>query len=317
MTTDNNLKDFLDAKADLYNRPSFIALDPISIPHRFTLPQDIEIMGFWAAVLAWGQRPVILKKAAELITLMDGAPYDFVRNHHDSDLKRFLAFKHRTFNATDALYFLHFFRQYYQTNDSLEDAFLVDVAEPKSGANDSRNQAEYGSGANPTGAGLKITGLKSGAEDLPSRSGYGSVANPRRESPAPDFSPAITVEGNLIAFHDRFCCDPFFPARTRKHIATPARNSSCKRLLMFLRWMVRQDDQGVDFGLWTRLKPDQLVIPIDVHVNRVARSLGMLTRPQTDWKAALELTAVLRRFDPTDPVRYDFALFGLGVEGEL
>ena len=259
----DDLKKFLDAKADFYNRPSFIARDPISIPHRFSRKQDIEVMGFWAAVLAWGQRPVILKKANELIELMDGSPYDFVRNHQDSDLKRFLAFKHRTFNATDALYFLHFFRQYFQQHDSLEDAFLID-----------ENAL------------------------LP------------------------TVETNLIAFHDRFCSDPFFPTRTRKHIATPARNSSCKRLLMFLRWMVRQDDRnafggGVDFGLWTRLRPAQLVIPIDVHVNRVARSLGMLTRPQTDWKAALELTETLRQFDLTDPVRYDFALFGLGVEGEM
>ena len=284
------LKNFLDAKADLYNRPSFIARDPISIPHQFSRKQDIEIMGFWAAVLAWGQRPVILKKANELIELMDGAPYDFVRNHQDSDLKRFLAFKHRTFNAMDALYFLHFFRQYYQANDSLEDAFLVDVA-----------------------------GLNSGAEDFLPGSAIGSHPDLLSKSSAPEFNPASTntVEANLTAFHDRFCCDPYFPVRTRKHIATPARNSSCKRLLMFLRWMVRQDDKGVDFGLWTRLTPSQLVIPIDVHVNRVARSLGMLTRPQTDWKAALELTETLRQFDPADPVRYDFALFGLGVEGEL
>jgi len=257
MLKNDYLRVFLDAKADLYNRPSFIERDPVSIPHRFSRRQDIEIMGFWAAVLAWGQRPVILKKAAELVELMDGSPYDFVRNHEESDLKRFLAFKHRTFNATDALYFLHFFRQYFQQHDSLEDAFLI-------------------------------------AENT-----------------------ATTVEPNLIAFHDRFCCDPFFPTRTRKHVATPARNSSCKRLLMFLRWMVRQDNNGVDFGLWTKLQPSQLVIPIDVHVNRVARSLGMLNRPQTDWKAALELTETLRQFDPTDPVRYDFALFGLGVEGEM
>jgi uncharacterized protein (TIGR02757 family) len=253
------LTDLLNAKVDQYNRPSFIERDPISIPHRFSQKQDIEIMGFWSAVLAWGQRPVILKKSMELVTLMDGAPYDFIRNHEETDLKRFLAFKHRTFNATDALYFLHFFHQYYQAHDSLEDAFLGD----------------------------------------------------------PALASAETVEPALIRFHDRFCCDPFFPDRTRKHIATPARNSSCKRLLMFLRWMVRQDNRGVDFGLWTRLRPEQLVIPIDVHVNRVARKLGLLTRPQTDWKAALELTQTLRQFDPADPVRYDFALFGLGVEGEM
>lgn len=264
--TANDVHTLLNEKADFYNRPSFIERDPISIPHQFSRQPDIEIMGFWAAVLAWGQRPVILKKAAELVTLMDGAPYDFVRNHEDSDLKRFLAFKHRTFNATDALYFLHFFRQYYQQHDSLEDAFLVH----------------------------EQTG--------------------------------DTIQANLIAFHDRFCCDPYFPNRTRKHIATPARHSSCKRLCMFLRWMVRRDKPivvggnavgGVDFGIWTRIRPDQLVIPIDVHVNRVARTLGLLTRPQTDWQAALELTKTLRQFDRNDPVRYDFALFGLGVEGEL
>ncbi len=258
----SSLKDFLDAKADQYNRPSFIERDPISIPHRFSQKQDIEIMGFWAAVLAWGQRPVILRKATELVELMDGTPYDFIRHHEESDLKRFLSFKHRTFNATDALYFLHFFRQYYQENDSLEDAFLPD------------------------------TGL--------------------------NFSETISVEASLITFHDRFCSlTDFFPERTRKHIATPARNSSCKRLLMFLRWMVRNDNRGVDFGLWKRLHPNQLVIPIDVHVNRVARHLKLLSRPQTDWKAALELTETLRQFDPGDPVRYDFALFGLGVEGEM
>ncbi len=269
------IREFLDAKADQYNQPSFIERDPISIPHRFSKRQDIEIMGFWAAVLAWGQRPVILKKADQLVTLMDGSPYDFVLNHQESDLKRFLAFKHRTFNATDALYFLHFFRQYYQKNDSLEDAFLP--------------------------AHLHANSLPGKSPDL--------ITN--------------TVELGLIAFHDQFCgLTDFFPERTRKHIATPARNSSCKRLLMFLRWMVRRDDRGVDFGLWTRLQPNQLLIPIDVHVNRVARQLGLLTRrnaapAQTDWKATLELTENLRLFDADDPVRYDFALFGLGVEGEL
>ena len=107
----NQLKDFLDVKADQYNRPSFIERDPISIPHRFSQKQDIELMGFWAAVLAWGQRPVILKKADQLITLLDNSPYDFILNHQESDLKRFLAFKHRTFNATDALYFCqHFYK---------------------------------------------------------------------------------------------------------------------------------------------------------------------------------------------------------------
>lgn len=285
MHIDHPVTELLNAKADQYNRPLFIERDPISIPHRFSRKQDIEIMGFWAAVLAWGQRPVILKKANELVEHMDGAPYDFVRNHEESDLKRFLTFKHRTFNATDALYFLHFFHQYYQDHETLEDAFI------------------------------HTPGLKSGV--IGGEIGTVLPDNLSGLSIGPDQSPGLPIQQALIRFHDCFCCDPFFPERTRKHIATPARNSSCKRLLMFLRWMVRRDNCGVDFGLWTRLRPDQLVMPIDVHVNRVARKLGLLTRPQTDWKAALELTDTLRVLDPADPVRYDFALFGLGVEGEM
>lgn len=252
----DSVQELLDQKVEQYNQPAFIEKDPISIPHRFSRKQDIEIMGFWAAVLAWGQRPVILKKASELVELMDGAPYDFVLNHQETDLKRFLSFKHRTFNATDALYFLHFFHTYYQQHETLEDAFV------------------------------------------------------RVERSA--------TEGTFLeTFHNRFCDDPFFPERTRKHVSTPERNSSCKRLNMFLRWMVRRDSQGVDFGIWNRIDPAQLVMPIDVHVGRVARKLSLLTRPQTDWKAALELTETLRQFDPADPVKYDFALFGLGVEGEM
>ncbi|QRR01719.1 TIGR02757 family protein [Dyadobacter sandarakinus] len=248
--------DLLEDRADRYNRPDFIAADPISIPHRFSRKQDIEIMGFWAAVLAWGQRKTIISKCLELSALMDHAPYDFVRNHEDSDLKPFLNFKHRTFNATDTLYFLYFFKYYYQSYNSLEDAF------------------------------------------------------------ASHMQPGdVTIENALLGFHDQFFSLEDYPARTRKHIATPARKSSCKRLNMFLRWMVRKDDCGVDFGLWNKIKPAQLVCPCDVHVDRVARLLGLIKRPVTDWQTATELTASLRLIDPHDPVKYDFALFGLGIEG--
>lgn len=248
--------DLLEEKAMQYNKPDFIAHDPISIPHRFTKKQDIEIMGFWAAILAWGQRKTIINKCLELSQLMDNAPHDFIRNHQDSDLKSFLKFKHRTFNATDTLYFLHFFQQYYQQHDSLEYAFSQFID--------------------------------------------------RRD---------VTIENGLIGFHDLFCASEYFPARTRKHIATPVRKSSCKRLNMFLRWMVRKDEQGVDFGIWENISPAQLVCPCDVHVDRVARLLGLIKRPTTDWQTATELTASLRTLSPTDPARYDFALFGLGIEG--
>lgn len=212
-------------------------------------------MGFWTAMLAWGQRKTIINKAQELIELMDGTPYDFVLNHRDTDLKPFLHFKHRTFQPTDTLYFLHFFQSFYQENDSLEVAFLVDQM-PK--------EPHVGKG--------------------------------------------------LAAFHQRFFALPDAPRRTRKHVATPVSKSACKRLNMFLRWMVRKDDKGVDFGYWKRISPRQLVCPLDVHVERVARKLGLLSRKQTDWKAALELTENLRQFDAADPIRYDFALFGMGLE---
>ncbi|MGB0522138.1 MAG: TIGR02757 family protein [Flammeovirgaceae bacterium] len=249
------LKTFLDQKVLAVNRPNFIENDPICIPHQFTKKQDIEIMGFWAAVLAWGQRKTIINKCAELVEHMDGAPHDFMLHHEESDLKRFLNFKHRTFNATDALYFIAFFQDYYRKHDSLEQAFTEQF-------------------------------------------------NLQDE----------TVEQALIHFHERFFSLADAPDRTRKHVATPSRKSACKRINMFLRWMVRKDEAGVDFGIWNTIRPAQLVCPLDVHVERVAKKLNLLQRKQSDWRAATELTANLRQFDPLDPVKYDFALFGLGLE---
>lgn len=249
------LKAFLDAKVEEYNQPCFIADDPVRIPHQFSKKQDIEISGFWAAVLAWGQRKTIIRKCKELFERMDNAPHDFLLHHREEELKPFLDFKHRTFNATDTLYFIEFLSWYYRRHDSLETAF-----------------SRF---------------LKPGDEHV---------------------GPA------LVGFHELFFSLPDAPARSRKHIATPARKAACKRLVMFLRWMVRKDHKGVDFGLWENISPSQLVCPCDVHVDRVARRLGLISRKQTDWQTALELTQKLKQFDPEDPVKYDFALFGLGVE---
>lgn len=245
------LKEFLDSKVDAYNRPGFIEDDPICIPHRFSLAQDIEISAFFAAIFAWGHRTIIIKKASALMDLMDRAPYQFVTQHQPGDLKRLVDFKHRTFNATDLLYFIEFFQQYYAAHDSLEAAFL-----------------------------------KGGGKDK---------------------------ELSLNGFYNTFFGLEYVPARTKKHIASPAKNATCKRINMFLRWMVRRDKRGVDFGLWRKLSPADLVCPMDLHVARVARRFELLQRPATDWKAALELTEALKSFDPKDPVKYDFALFGLGV----
>jgi len=250
-----HLQNFLDTKVIQYNQPGFVANDPVCIPHLFSKKQDIEIMGFWSSMLAWGQRITIINKCKELINLMDGAPHDFIMNHQDTDLKRLLNFKHRTFNTTDTLYFIHFFKHHYSNFDSLEDAFLPF-----------------------------------------------------------DYQNQKNIEQHLNYFRAYFFSLPDFPKRTIKHVSSPLQKSTCKRLNMFLRWMVRQDENGVDFGIWNRIKPSQLICPCDLHVDRVARKLNLITRKQTDWQTALELTENLKKLDANDPAKYDFALFGLGIE---
>jgi TIGR02757 family protein len=286
------LKTFLDRKVDQYNRPAFIEDDPICIPHRYTRRQDIEIMGFFAAVLAWGQRKTIINKCSELAGRMDNAPYEFVTEHQPKDLQQLLGFKHRTFNDTDLLYFIAFFREHYERYDSLEDAFF-----PQNVWGEYR--PEYME-ENPVVPGNGEQLLSSPACYLSGLERY--VAG---------------VEEGLSRFRTYFFSLPDAPLRTRKHISSPRQNSACKRLNMFLRWMVRRDDCGVDFGLWQRISPAQLICPCDIHVERVARKLGLIQRRQSDWKTAIELTDNLRRLDAEDPVKYDFALFGLGVEGEM
>ncbi len=257
MYTTKKLKETLEAAYSRHHNNSFIADDPLQIPHQFTQLQDIEIMALFSSILAWGQRKTIINNCKKLVDLFDHAPYDFIRNHEETDLKRFLEFKHRTFNATDLLYFIAFLKEHYQNNNSLESAFT-----------DSLNPADE------------------------------------------------TVENALIGFHNYFTSLEYFPSRTRKHVATPARNSACKRLNMFLRWMVRKDNQNIDFGLWKNIKTSQLLCPLDVHVERQARALGLIERKQSDFKTVLELTRNLKKIDAIDPVRFDFALFGMGIDAK-
>ena len=121
------------------------------------------------------------------------------------------------------------------------------------------------------------------------------------------------IEDSLNHFYQYFFSLEDVPARTKKHIASPQRNSTCKRLNMFLRWMVRNDNKGVDFGIWKMIKPSALICPVDLHVARVSKHFNLLKRKQVDWLAAVELTEQLQKFDKNDPVKYDFALFGLGI----
>jgi uncharacterized protein (TIGR02757 family) len=245
------LKEFLDTKVSLYNNPKFIDSDPIKIPHKFSKKEDIEIIGFLTATIAWGNRKSIITNANKMAKLMDFSPFDFVINHRASDLENLNGFVHRTFNAEDFKQFIKSLRHIYQTHGGLESIF----------------------------------------------------------------NKYCTEESLQVSIH-KFK-NVFFEIkhlkRSEKHVSDPLRNSAAKRINMYLRWMVRNDNNGVDFGIWKSLKPSQLSCPLDVHSGNVARKLGLLKRKQNDAKALLELDTALRKLDPTDPVKYDFALFGLGV----
>jgi uncharacterized protein (TIGR02757 family) len=275
------LRDFLEKKVLQYNHPSFIAADPISVPHRFSKKQDIEIAGLFAAVFAWGNRTTIIQKSNELMKLMDDAPFDFIQTHTSKDLKRLLAFKHRTFNSTDLLYFIHFLQTHYAHSHSLESAFLPNTRQEKM--------------------------LQKQSPILPAEK---EKTEPRDDNISGENE---FVKTALSVFYTRFFSLEEPPERTRKHIASPEKNSTCKRLNMYLRWMVRPDTRGVDFGIWGKISAADLICPVDLHVARVARGFGLISRKQTDWQTAMELTRALRVMDKNDPVKFDFALFGLGV----
>lgn len=120
------------------------------------------------------------------------------------------------------------------------------------------------------------------------------------------------VKGRIVNFRNRFL-EVYHERRSEKHLSNPEKNSAAKRINMFLRWMVRKDNQGVDFGIWNSIDASELYLPLDVHTSTHARKLGLLKRKQDDWKALEELMDHLRAFDKNDPVKYDFALFGLGA----
>lgn len=258
MSSLDSVKKVLDGFYNQFNTLDFIQKDPILIPHHFSRKEDIEIAGFFAAILAWGNRTAILNSCKKLMDYMDQAPYEFVMNHTDEDLRKLEGFVYRTFNTTDLLYFISFFKWHYTHYTSLEDAFLIGELSEK---------------------------------------------------------PPL-MKQRLINFKEYFFSLDYAPERTKKHISSPINNSTCKRINMFLRWMVRQDS-AIDFGIWQKMKPSELIMPIDLHVSRVARKLGLLERSKDDWLAAEELTEMLKTFEPQDPVKYDIALFGAGVNYEL
>ncbi len=251
MKIDGEIKSFLDEKVIQYNQLSFIESDPISIPHQFTLKEDIEIAGFLAASIAWGNRKMIVKNANRMVELMGESPFEFIMEHDSKQLERLNGFVHRTFNADDFKYFVKALQNIYTNHNGVEAVFAT-------------------------------------------------------HSTTDSIQPAIHHFKNTFFSIEH-------PSRTQKHVGDPFKGSAAKRINMFLRWMVRNDNSGVDFGLWESISPAILSCPLDVHSGNVARKLGLLNRKQNDAKAVVALDNNLRLLDPNDPVKYDFALFGLGV----
>ena len=254
--TDSELKTLLDERVRRFNKESFIETDPIQIPKRFEQKENIEIAGFLAATIAWGQRPTIIRNALQLVKLMGNDPYEFLLNTGEPDWACFAPFKHRTFNGTDCIFFLRSLKNIYLNHDGLESVFSIGYLKEQS------------------------------------------------------------ITSALRYFRNIFFELPH-EERTQKHVSNIDKGAAAKRLNMFLRWMVRKDESGVDFGLWNGIPMSALKIPLDVHTGTQARLLGLLTRTQNDWKAVEELTARLTAFDPNDPVKYDFALFGMGANGNI
>ena len=245
------IKEFLDEKVLEYNNPKFIESDPIQIPHRYSIKEDIEISSFLTATIAWGNRKMIIKNSNQMMELLGNSPYDFIMNHKASDLDKFDGFVHRTFNSEDFKYFIKALHNIYLNHGGMESVFKKHVTE-------------------------------------------------------------TTIQPAIHEFKSIFFSIGH-PIRTQKHVGDPNKGSAAKRLNMMLRWLIRDDGAGVDFGLWKSISPSVLSCPLDVHSGNVARKLGLLNRKQNDAKALTELDTALRKLDLLDPVKYDFALFGLGV----
>lgn len=242
----------LEEKYEFYHCPEFIKTDPVQIPHRFTIKEDIEISAFLTSAISWGQRSSIIKNAWGLMKIMSYSPYHFLIKENSSGSFPIDRFVHRTFNSQDCSFFLKSLRNIYLNHGGLETVFTD---------------------------GFVKTG---------------------------------TIYGAIIYFRRIFFELPH-ESHVCKHISNVEKGASAKRINMFLRWMVRNDPQEVDFGLWTRIPASALMLPLDVHTGNVSRALGLLNRKSNDWKAVEEVTSNLCLFDSSDPVRFDYALFGLGA----
>lgn len=250
-----DLADLLNREAARFNRPEFIAEDPVQFPRMFTDKRDIEIVALLASTIAWGNRTMICRSANKMFGLMDWQPYHYVMDKGYDELPPENNI-HRTFFNRNLAHYLRGLNVIYNRYGSLED-FAVAVGAP--------------------------------------------------DSDAPAWHLAESINKVLAQANDNCPDSRCLPLGLDK--------SALKRFNMALRWLVRNDGI-VDLGIWSAIKPSKLFIPLDVHVGNVSRAIGILERRQNDRRAVEELTDMLRTLDPADPVRYDFALFSIGIESK-
>jgi uncharacterized protein (TIGR02757 family) len=250
----SDLKRWMDELVAKVEVPSYIDTDPVMFMHAYDDTEDRLIAAFFAAILAWGRRDIVIRKVAELLERMGTSPATFIKTYPDSGSSAFTGWKHRTFTADDIHWLCLSLRRGYDTHPRFEDQWLA---------------------------------ASSRAKD----------------------------EQRLLmgVFHEQFFARiPEAPHRVRKHLSNNENGGSCKRLYLFLRWTMRRNS-CVDMPLMAFMPLSELFIPLDVHVGRQARKYGLLTRAQDDWRSVVELTERLKEFDPEDPSKYDYGLFGLGI----
>ncbi|MGM0739611.1 MAG: TIGR02757 family protein [Bacteroidota bacterium] len=286
------LRQFLDPVADQVEVPDYIASDPIAFMHRYDDAEDRNLAGFLAALMAWGRRDIVMAKVGNLLERFGTGPADFIGNLTPADEDRLDGFRHRTFTADDIRWLLRALCRIMQDYGRFEDFWTECYRE---------------AAVNP-----EITTSTDHGRASPDN---GKSVSSYEGKPLPHYSKTTSSEPAAIlsVFHQRFFdLIPESPIRVRKHLSTPKKNSSCKRLWLYLRWTIRKGS-CVDPGTMSFMPASELMIPLDVHVARFSRLFGLLSRTANDCKSVTELTRRLRVMDPSDPARYDYALFGLGI----
>lgn len=285
-------KNKLDELVKKYETADFISPDPISIPHNFKTKKDIEIAGFIASLVAYGSRKVFLKKLDELFKIAQNEPLNFILNFESKILGDF---NYRFGKPADFAEIFKIMRTLYEKDGGLEELF-------KYGYTNLDNPSPFGRGSQCNRASAMDTLTGEGSPNELEQKSYENISS------------VVRMQKMFSVVTD------YFYSRVDKNIGQgfyfmipdPRKGGAMKRMCMYLRWMVRKPP--VDFGIWNFMPAAELLIPLDVHVARVSREMGLLTRKQNDFKAVIELTENLKKFDPQDPSKYDFAIFGLGVD---